>query len=379
MKRDEIIKNIKRVVLKFGTNVLRDETGELSQKRIESFILQVSKLHKKGVEVIVVTSGAVGIGAKKLGVDSNSSLTLKMACASIGQGYLMSIYEKEFQKHDILVSQLLLTEDDFSNRIKYLNLSDVLNELLKLNVIPIINQNDAVSSSELETISDMVDISFSDNDKLSALVASRLEADLLIILSDIDGLYDDNPKINPNAKFISVVEKIDENIEKLGLGATSGGRGGMKTKLQAAKVMTRSGGACIISNGKIENAIDEVLENNKGTIFLPYENLSGKKKWIAYAVNICGQIVVNNGAKKALLNGDSSLLPIGVVKIENDFQRGDVVNIVDKEGNIFARGVANYNCSDCIKLVGCHSDDISEILGYKNYDAIITRDNIVIL
>ena len=278
-----------------------------------------------------------------------------------------------------MVSQLLLTEDDFSNRIKYLNLSDVLNELLKLKVIPIINQNDAVSSSELETISDMVDISFSDNDKLSALVASRLEADLLIILSDIDGLYDDNPKVNPNAKFISVVEKIDENIEKFGLGATSGGRGGMKTKLQAAKVMTRSGGACIISNGKIENAIDEVIENNKGTIFLPYENLSGKKKWIAYAVNICGQIVVNNGAKKALLNGDSSLLPIGVVKIENDFQRGDVVNIVDKEGNIFARGVANYNCSDCVKLVGCHSDDISEILGYKNYDAIITRDNIVIL
>ena len=216
--REEIIKNAKRIVLKFGTNVLRDEDKNLSQKRISNFVEQIADLHHQGYEVIVVTSGAVGLGAKKLDVDPTSSLTLKMACASIGQGILMSIYEKEFEKHSIVVSQMLLTEDDFSNREKYLNLSDVLNKLISLKVIPIINQNDAVSSSELECVASLVDLSFSDNDKLSALVASRLEADLLVILSDVNGLYDANPKENKNGvcikkKWLSSRQPIFVNLK----------------------------------------------------------------------------------------------------------------------------------------------------------------------
>ena len=321
------------------------------------------------------------MGAKKVGVDSSASVILKQACAAIGQGQLMSIYEHGFDKYSIVTAQILLTEEDFAQRIKYLNLSHVLNELLSLNVIPIINQNDTVSTEELEeSIHNVFEICFSDNDKLSALVASKLDADLLMILSDIDGLFDDNPKENPNAKIIPVVEEVTEDIEKFGLNASKGGRGGMKTKLEAAKVVTRSGGHVIIANGKTPQIISKVFSGaGLGTVFMPSENLSEKKRWIGYATNISGQITVNKGAVKALTEKESSLLPIGVLDIKGDFLKGDVVSIFDESGNEIARGMSNYNCKDCKKIIGVHSDKIVEILGYKNYDAIITRDNIVIL
>ncbi len=379
--RNDILKNAKRIVFKFGTNVLRGKDGNLSFSIIASFIEQIVDLHKKGIEIIIVTSGAVGLGAKKISADTKRADTvLKQACAAIGQGYLMSIYENIFSRFDICTAQVLLTEDDFANRSKYLNLSNVLNKLLSLRVIPIINQNDTVSSSELEYISDYVEISFSDNDKLSALISSKLNADLLVILSDVDGLYDDNPKVNKNAKIIKEVKEVTNEIESLGQEASLGGRGGMRTKLQAAKVVTRSGGSVIIANGKVPFIIDKIFKKEDvGTIFLPKENLSGKKRWIGYAVNISGQIIINECAKEAILNNDASLLPIGVVKIRNDFQKGDVVSILDESGNELAHGIINYNCSDCKKIIGLHSDEIMKVLGYKNYDAIITRDNIVIL
>ena len=375
------LKNFKRIVFKFGTNVLRNDDGEISLSRIYSFVEDIAKLHKQGKEVIIVTSGAVGLGAKKVGVDSSASVILKQACAAIGQGQLMSIYEHGFDKYSIVTAQILLTEEDFAQRIKYLNLSHVLNELLNLKVIPIINQNDTVSTEELEeSIHNIFEICFSDNDKLSALVASKLDADLLMILSDIDGLFDDNPKENKNAKIIPIVEEVTEDIEKFGLNASKGGRGGMKTKLEAAKVVTRSGGHMIIANGKTPQIISKVFEGNAlQTIFLPSDQLSEKKRWIGYATNISGQITVNMGAKKALIEKESSLLPIGVLEIKGDFLKGDVVSIFDEEGNEFARGMSNYNCKDCRKIMGVHSDRIIDILGYKNYDAIITRDNIVLL
>lgn len=382
MKNKIDLNNTNRIVFKFGTNILINDEGYISLSRIYSFIEDITKFHRMGKEVLIVTSGAVGIGAKKINVIDLDEIALKKACAAIGQSQLMSIYKDGFSKFDIVTAQILLTKEDFSNRKRYLSLSSTLNMLLKYKVIPIINENDTVSSYEFKELYNATQISFSDNDKLSALIASRLDADLLIILSDIDGLYDDNPKTNPNANFIYEVFEVTREIEKLGLDASKGGRGGMKTKLQAAKIVTRSGCALFMANGKKPNVIRNIFESKDKTIFYPveeYNELSTKKRWIAYATTIIGKLIINDGAKKAILKGDSSLLPIGVIKVINDFKEGDVVSIVDEDENEFARGIINYNSEDVKKIIGHHSNDILKILGYKNYDAIITRDYIVIL
>ena len=375
------INDAKRIVFKFGTNVLRNDEKEISLSRVYSFIEEISKLHRQGKEIIIVTSGAVGLGSKQLNVDSSESLAIKQACAAVGQCRLMSIYEDGFGKYSINTAQILLTEDDFTNRVKYLSLSNVLNTLLELNVIPIINQNDTVSSSELEgTDNPIFSVSFSDNDKLSALVASKLDADLFVILSDINGLYNDNPKENPNAQLISDVKDITEEITSYAQSASKGGRGGMKTKLQAAKVVTHSGGYVIIANGKQPQVIKRLFEGEKmGTTFYPVEQLSQKRRWIAYATNITGQITVNSKAKNAITEKNKSLLPIGVIKINGVFDCGDVVSLIDETNTEFARGIANYSSEDCKKIIGEHSDNIYAILGHKNYDAVITKDNIALL
>ena len=375
------INDFKRIIFKFGTNVLRNDDKEISLSRIYSFIEDISKLHKAGKEIIIVTSGAVGLGAKKLNVDSSESLSIKQACAAVGQSQLMSIYEDGFNKYSINTAQVLLTEDDLSNRIKYSSLNNVLNTLLGLNVIPIINQNDTVSTTELEESGcPLYGVSFSDNDKLSALLASKLDADLLIILSDIDGLYDANPKENPDAKLISEVKELTAEIEGYAQSASKGGRGGMITKLQAAKVVTHSNGHVIIANGKQPQVIRKLFNNEKmGTTFYPVEELSQKRRWIAYATNITGQIVINDGAKKALIEQNKSLLSIGITKINGIFDRGDVVSILDENNKEIARGIANYDSEDCKKIKGEHSDNIYTILGHKNYDAVITKDNIALI
>ncbi len=370
------ISEAKRIVFKFGTNVLRNEDKEISLSRVYSFIEEISKLHKEGKEIIIVTSGAVGLGSKKLGVDSSESLAIKQACAAVGQCQLMSIYEDGFNKYSINTAQVLLTEDDFTNRIRYLSLSNALNSMLELNVIPIINQNDTVSTSEIECFG----VSFSDNDKLSALVASKLDADLLVILSDIDGLYDDNPKENPDAKLISEIKELTQEIENYAGDPSKGGRGGMKTKLQAAKVVTHSGGFVVIANGKEPHVINRLFNNEKlGSKFYPVEQLSQKRRWIAYATNITGQIIVNEGAKKAITEKNKSLLPIGILSINGTFDCAEVVSILDEKGVEFARGIVNYSSLDVSKIIGMHSDDIYNTLGHKNYDAVITKDNIALL
>ena len=370
-----------RIVIKFGTNILTNDEGEVSLPRVYSFIEDVSKLQKSGKEVILVSSGAVGLGKKKLGLKSTEATALKQACAAIGQSKLMSIYEGGFDQYNLVVAQILLTEDDFSQRKKYLSLRITLNKLLELGVIPIINQNDTVSTIELDELFNDTQVCFSDNDKLSALVASELDADLLVILSDIDGLFDSNPKTHPDAKIIPVVKKVTNDILDFGEEASCGGRGGMKTKLEAARLVTRSGGVVLIANGKVPSVISQIFSSKEiGTIFLPNdEMLSGKKRWIGYATNILGKLIVNYGAKKAIIDKESSLLPVGVVSVVNDFKNGEVVSILDENEREIARGIVNYSSEDCKKIAGAHSDDISKILGHKNYDAIITRDNITIL
>ncbi|MBO5386140.1 glutamate 5-kinase [bacterium] len=381
MDRQEFI-NAKRVVVKLGTNVLRNDEGYVSLPRVYTFIEDIANLVKSGKQVIVITSGAVGLGKKRLGLEDTQGTALKQACAAIGQGKLMSIYENGFETYGLIAAQILLTEDDFSVRERYLSLRTTMSKLLELGVIPVINQNDTVSTLDvaLRYVKEDLQVCFSDNDKLSALVASELDADLLIILSDIDGLYSDNPKTNPNAELIKEVNKVDENILALASGVSDGGRGGMETKLKAAKLVTRFGGKVLIANGKQPYIIKRIFDGEDlGTMFLPSdENLSDKKRWIGYATNIIGKIIVNAGAKEALL-AEKSLLPIGVVEVINTFKKGDVISILDEDKNEIARGIVNYDSESCKKVIGSHSDNIAEILGFKNYDAIITRDNITIL
>lgn len=377
MQREDFI-NVKRIVIKLGTNVLRNNDGEVALSRIYSFIEDISKLVKNDKEVIIVTSGAVGLGKKKLELDSTEGDGIKQACAAVGQSRLMSYYESGFATFDIPVAQILLTEDDFSMRHRYLSLRTTLNKLLELGVVPIINQNDTVSTIELNDMLAGMQVCFSDNDKLSALVSSELDADLLILLSDIDGLYTANPKEDTNAQFIREVDCVTDEILSLGTGASDGGRGGMKTKLEAAKLVTRFGGKVLIANGKQPYVINKIFAGEElGTMFIPTsENLSGKKRWIGYATNVLGKLLVNEGAKKAILDKCTSLLPIGIVDVVNDFKQGEVVSICDENGTEFARGMANYDSEECRKIAGAHSNSILEILGYKNYDAVITRDNI---
>ena len=380
MDRKEFL-NVKRIVIKLGTNVLRNENGDVALSRIYSYIESIAKLVKSGKEVVLVTSGAVGLGKKKLGLSNTEGIALKQACAAIGQGKLMSLYEDGFDAYDIVAGQILLTEDDFSQRKRYLSLRTTLNRLLEMHAVPIINQNDTVTVIDLDDTLEQIQMCFTDNDKLSALVASELDADLLLILSDVDGLYNANPKDNPDAKIIKEVKGVSKEILALGTDASEGGRGGMKTKLEAARLVTRFGGKVLIANGKIPYVIDEIFNyEDIGTAFVPNdEYLTEKKRWIGYATNIIGKVIVNNGAKDAILKKESSLLPIGVIGVVNDFKRGEVVSIRDEDDVEFARGVANYNSDDCKRIIGNHSKEILKVLGFKNYDAIITRDYITIL
>ncbi len=373
--------NAKRIVIKLGTNVLRNDDGEASLPRLYSYIEDISKLIKSGKEIILVTSGAVGLGRKKLGVEKSDDIVLKQACAAIGQSKLMSIYENGFDTYGIKIAQVLLIEDDFAQRRRYLSLRNTLNKLLELGVVPVINQNDTVSTLELETLYKDAKVSFSDNDKLSALVASELDADLLLILSDINGLYNCNPKTNTNAKIVEQVNDVTDDIMKMASGVSDGGRGGMKTKLEAARLVTRSGGKVLITNGKIPHVIKDTFEGNFiGTMFFPAnESLSGKKRWIGYATNIIGKIIINNGAKKAILEKGSSLLPIGVTDVINEFKRGEVISILDENKEEIARGITNYSSDECKRIMGQHSDNILDLLGSKTYDEIVVRDNITTL
>ncbi len=379
MNRQEFV-NAKRIVIKLGTNTLRNENGEVSLPRIYSYIEDIAQLVNNGKEVILVTSGAVGLGRKKINLEKTSDIVEKQACAAIGQCTLMSLYEDGFGSYNVTTAQILLTEDDFSQRKRYLNLRNTLNKLLELKVLPIINQNDTVSTVELDEIYQDMQVCFSDNDKLSALVTSEMDADLLIILSDVDGLFDSNPKENPNAKIITEVKEVTDDILELGKEASEGGRGGFRSKLEAAKLVNRFGGRVLVANGKTPSVIREIFNAKKvGTAFLPNEDgLSEKKRWIGYATNIIGRIMVNKGAKEAILK-NSSILPIGITNIINDFKKGEVVSILDENGTEIARGMVNYNSDDCRKIIGYHSDDILKILGYKNYDAVVTRDNITLL
>lgn len=386
MDRKDVLTGAKRIVIKLGTAVLMKEEGGIALSRFYAFIEGIAGLMKQGKEVLLVTSGAVGLGVQKLQLDKKPKLLpMKQACAAVGQGRLMALYSDAFQALDIITAQILLTEEDFSNRTRYLNLRSTIGELMRLKVLPIINENDTVSTAEIESGKEFefLKVNFGDNDKLSALVASKVEADLLIILTDVDGLYTDDPSKGDNAKLIPLVPSINADIEKLASGPAAPGkmgRGGMQTKIEAAKTATQSGCSVIIAGGKVPDVIPRLFaEEEIGTLFLPTPGMTGKKRWIAFATTVKAALVVNDGAKTALKNGKASLLPAGIVQVRGQFERGDVIGIVDEAGHEFARGIANYSSDESKQISGQHSDAIDAKIDVRNYDAIVTRDNIALL
>lgn len=369
----ETLTDAKRIVVKVGTSTLTHATGKLNLLRIEKLVRELSDLANQGKDIILVTSGAVGVGVDRLGLKERpKNIPEKQAAAAVGQGILMHTYEKIFGEYGQIVAQVLLTREDSVNRSRYANSRNTLLTLLGMKVIPIINENDAVAIDELK---------IGDNDTLSAMVASIVDADLLIILSDVEGLYTSNPMADPQAKLISEVADITSEIENLAGGpGTVRGTGGMHTKIQAAKIAVSSGVAMIIASGAHEGIVRAVVNgDNVGTLFFSKENrLHIRKRWLAFGARVLGSVTVDKGAEKALLGG-SSLLAAGIRAVEGKFEHGNTIRILTAEGRELARGLANYSADDCRKIMGTHTNEIASVLGYKPYDEVIHRDNMVLL
>lgn len=373
MNRFGKISEASRIVVKVGTSTLTYPTGKLNLERIEHIVKQLADLYNQGKEVILVSSGAIGVGVSRLGLAQRpETIPEKQAAAAVGQGLLMHIYEKMFAEYGAVVAQVLLTRDDIGDRKRYLNAKNTLVTLFSMGVIPIINENDTVAVD---------DIKFGDNDLLSALVASLVGADLLIILSDIDGLYAGNPNQQRDAKLIKVVEEITPEILEVAGGAGSSlGTGGMLTKIQAGKIAMQSGTFMVIANGSEKNIIRRIVRGEEiGTVFIPKENhLHSRKRWIAFGQGFQGKICIDDGAVIALKSEGKSLLPSGITKVEGEFERGSAVDVCDHYGRIFAKGLVNYSARELRQIQGHSTGDIEKILGYKYYDEVIHRDNLVL-
>lgn len=373
MSKRELLINAKRIVVKVGTSTLSHATGKLNLYRMEKLVRELADLANQGKELLLVTSGAVGAGMDRLGwKERPKSIPDKQAAAAVGQGILMHIYEKLFGEYGQIVAQVLITREDSTDRKRFINSRNTLLGLLRHEVIPIINENDVVAWEELK---------FGDNDNLSALVAGMVDADLLVILSDIEGVYTENPAKNPEAKLISLIEEITPDIENVAGGpGTAQGTGGMYTKIQAGKVAMNSGIPLIIANGAQPGIISEILAGQTiGTLFLPKEQkLHIRKRWIAFGAVPQGSVIVDSGAEKALQEG-SSLLPKGLLAVQGEFEHGNIVSVKNQAGKELARGIVNYDKKELEHIKGAHSDDIATVLGYKHFDEVIHRDNLVIL
>ena len=373
--REEILSNVSKIVIKIGTRVLTNEDGFLDKYQIMELSKQVIKLCSGGYSVVVVSSGSIGAGISALGLQKRpNNLPELQAAAAIGQGKLIEIYNECFTKHGYHAAQLLLTRQDFEDRQRYLNTCNTLHSLLNFKVIPIINENDTISVEE---------ITFGDNDILSALVTNLLRADLLILLSSVDGLYTTPPTSGKTCSVLSVVDFVSDDIKKLAFKQkTREGIGGMKSKLEAAGIAAGSGEAVIIANGRHPDILSKIMNyDNVGTLFLPYKKkIASRKRWIGFIARPKGEVYIDEGALDALQKKGKSLLPSGVMKIDGNFVKGDVVSIVNvSENREIARGLMNYSAEEVQKIKGLSSSLIKKTLGYKPYDEIIHRDNMVLL
>lgn len=367
----------RRIVVKLGTSLLTGGTDHLDREIMSGLVNQMATLHGQGIEIVVVSSGAIAAGRYKLGrVRDTRGIPYKQVLASIGQGQLMNIYDQLFSESGITVAQALLSKSDLTDRAGYLNARNTLLALLELKVICIVNENDVVAIDEIK------EEKFGDNDNLSAMVANLVDADLLLILSDIGGLYTADPHRDTTASLIPQVDEIDSRIIKLVKGtAGSLGTGGMQTKIEAARLATSSGVAVVIADGREADIITRITAGEKiGTLFTPVAgSLESRKRWMMSGLSTKGKLTVDAGATEALKKQNRSLLAAGITRTEGKFQRGDIVNICDPEGNQIGCGITNYSTSDIITIRGIHSKKIVDTLGYDYGSEVVHRNNLVIL
>lgn len=370
----QILRRVRRVVVKVGSQILSSPDG-IEEARVKSLVGDLAGLHGEKKEIVVVSSGAVAAGMTRLGrKEKPKSIPEKQALAAVGQIKLMALYEKYFSRYEKSVAQVLLTHDDLANRQRYLNAKHTFQMLLESSIIPIVNENDTVAVEEMK---------FGDNDHLSALVATLLGADLLVILSDVDGVYDRDPRAHNDARLIPLFR--DARVVKEGLGGEGRspfGTGGIVTKIGAAETAAIAGIPTVIASGLRAGSLAAVFDENEeiGTLVLPEEiRLTHRKHWIAYNLKPAGDIVVDSGAHDALVQKKKSLLPSGLKEVRGSFGVGECVRCLDLQGREFARGLVNYSAQELNQIKGLHTSRIEEVLGYKAYDEIIHRDDLVLL
>lgn len=363
-----------RIVLKLGTSVLTAGSAQLNQPRLLELVRQCARLWSDGVEVVIVSSGAIAVGRESLGFRQlPQDVPAKQMLAAVGQTRLMRHYEQFFGIYDMVVGQVLLTRADLHNRSRYLNARDTLQALLTQRIVPVINENDAVATDEIK---------LGDNDHLSALVSNLVEADLLLMLTDQPGLYTADPRTDPAAELIAEVTTIDDQLRAQAGGSRGGlGTGGMATKLSAAELARRGGAQAVIASGAVEDVVLRVCRGDKvGTRFPPLaDRLESRKRWLLGGLAPAGRITVDDGAVSALLAHGRSLLPVGIVAVQGQFDRGDTVRICNAAGQEIARGLTRYGVASLEQIKGRRSEDIAGILGYENSPEVVHRDDLVVL
>ena len=366
------LSDVRRIVVKVGSSTIADD-GHLNEATLDGLVHDLALVKQEGVEVILVTSGAIAAGWPQLGLKQRpQTLPQLQASAAVGQIWLMAAYEERFRNYGQRTALMLLTRDDFSNRERYTRMNDTLRALLHHGVIPIVNENDTVAVDEIKV---------GDNDTLSAYVTNLAQAELLVVLSDQAGFYTGDPRCDPDSELIHTVNAISEEIwQAAGEAGTESGTGGMVTKLRAADIVTGSGEMMVLAHGREPLVVTRLLKGEPlGTLFLPQSRISGRKRWIAYSRPPKGRLIVDDGATDALVRGGRSLLPAGIRRVEGSFDYSDTVSCLTESGVEFARGLVNYNAMETAKLAGKHTKDIEKILGYRDYDEIIHRDNLVLL
>ena len=372
--RQEIAATTTTMVVKVGTRVLTDAAGRLSSQRIEQLAMQVHAVLESGRRVVLVSSGAVGAGVGRLGLPGRpTDLAHLQAVAAVGQSMLVEAYERTLFRFGRHAAQILLTADDLENRTRYLNARNTILTLLELGAVPVINENDTIAVDELQT-------TFGDNDRLAAIVTNLIQAPLLVLLSDVEGLFDGDPR-NPESRLIPTIARLDDSILQMVCDRSGGlGKGGMASKLEAARLATTGGENVIIANGGCPDVLTRIITAEPvGTLFLAQgQTVAARKRWIGLTIQPRGSLVLDAGAQRAVQNQGRSLLAIGVVSVEGRFRKGDVVRLRDVEGREFARGLTNYNADDLQRIKGLHTPQIADALGHRPYDEVVHRDNMVV-
>lgn len=373
IKNRQDLKKSRRWVVKIGSALLTADGSGLDQEAIADWVKQMAALRAQGLEIVLVSSGAIAEGMKRLGwAKRPHTLFEQQAAAAVGQMGLVQAYESCFQQHDIHTAQVLLTHEDLSNRQRYLNARSTLRSLLGLGVVPVVNENDTVVTDEIR---------FGDNDTLAALVANLIEADALIILTDQQGLFDKDPRTNSDAKLVREASAEDEALERMVGGTGDLGQGGMLTKLRAARLASRSGTATVITHGRTPGVLTQLRTGDEvGTYLQPGQMpLVARKQWLAGHLQLQGKLILDDGAVKVLRDAGRSLLPVGVVAVEGNFKRGEAVACVDGRGQEIARGLVNYSSEESNRIMGCSSSELESVLGYVDEPELIHRDNLVLV